>query len=407
VSKRRRLTTFILTLLLIEFLDELVYGAREAAWPLVRDDLALTYTQIGLLLGAPGLLASFIEPFIGVLGDVWRRRALILGGGVFFALSLFLSAASQSFAVLLISFILFYPASGAFVSLSQAALMDAEPARHEQNMARWTFAGSLGVVAGPLALGAAVLAGLGWRGLYAVFGGLTVFALFAARRHRFPAGVQTSEGGARPAGLWQGFREAFRALRRAEVLRWLILLEFSDLLLDVLLGFMALYFVDVVAVSPQQAGVAVALWSVVGLAGDFLLIPLLERVRGLVWLRWSVLAEMALYPLFLLVPGYWAKVILLALIGFFNVGWYAILQGKLYSAMPGQSGSVMTVGSVSGLAGAALPVGLGWLGQRWGLETAMWTLLAAPIALLIGLPVNGRMMPDVDNETGSQHPPGG
>jgi hypothetical protein len=31
--------------------------------------------------------------------------------------------------------------------------MDIDPARHEQSMARWTFVGSLGVVAGPLALG--------------------------------------------------------------------------------------------------------------------------------------------------------------------------------------------------------------------------------------------------------------
>lgn len=40
-------------LLVIEFLDEFIYGAREAAWPLVRSDLALTYAQIGVLLGLP------------------------------------------------------------------------------------------------------------------------------------------------------------------------------------------------------------------------------------------------------------------------------------------------------------------------------------------------------------------
>ena len=43
--------------------------------------------------------------------------------------------------------------------------MDTDPARHELNMARWTFAGSLGVVAGPLALGGTALLGLRWRGL--------------------------------------------------------------------------------------------------------------------------------------------------------------------------------------------------------------------------------------------------
>ena len=46
--------------LLIEFIDELVFGVGEAAWPLICDDLGLSYFQIGLALSLPGLLANFI-----------------------------------------------------------------------------------------------------------------------------------------------------------------------------------------------------------------------------------------------------------------------------------------------------------------------------------------------------------
>ena len=80
--------------LLIEFIDELVFGVGETAWPLIRDDLNLSYTQIGLLLSLPGIIAAFIEPFIGILGDVWRRRLLILGGGILFTASLFMTSTS-------------------------------------------------------------------------------------------------------------------------------------------------------------------------------------------------------------------------------------------------------------------------------------------------------------------------
>lgn len=83
----RQAGVFVLTLLLIEFLDELVFGVREAAWPLIRDDLRLDYAQVGLLLSMPGLVSNILEPFIGILGDVWRRRALVLGGGVVFGLA--------------------------------------------------------------------------------------------------------------------------------------------------------------------------------------------------------------------------------------------------------------------------------------------------------------------------------
>src|SRR5690349_18445882 len=105
--------------LLIEFVDELVFGVGEAAWPLIRNDLHLNYIQIGLALSLPGFLANFVEPFLFILGDVWKRRILILVGGLFFTISLLLTGLSHSFVFLLSSFILFHPSSGAFVGLSQ------------------------------------------------------------------------------------------------------------------------------------------------------------------------------------------------------------------------------------------------------------------------------------------------
>ncbi|HEV2762031.1 MAG TPA: MFS transporter, partial [Pyrinomonadaceae bacterium] len=158
---------FLFSLLAVEFLDELLCGVNEAAWPLMRDDLRLSYAEVGLLMSLPGLFANLVEPFIGILGDVWRRRALVVGGGVVFAASTLLVSVSQGFWLLLVAFMALNPAGGAFVGLSQATLMDAEPLRREQNMARWTLAGSLGNAAGPLAVAAAIGAGLGWRWLYA------------------------------------------------------------------------------------------------------------------------------------------------------------------------------------------------------------------------------------------------
>jgi FSR family fosmidomycin resistance protein-like MFS transporter len=386
VKTQRRLrqaSVFVLALLAIELLDELVFGVREAAWPLIRNDLGLSYAQVGLLLAIPDLIASFIEPFIGILGDVWKRRVIILGGGVCFAAAVLLTGISQDFALLMASFIVFYPSSGAFVSLSQAALMDFDPARHEQNMARWTLAGSLGVVGGPLVLGAAVGLGGGWRDVFLLMAALTVGLLLVARRFPFPNGHMEGEG---QASFLQGVKDALLALRRREVMRWLLLLEFSDLMLDVLLGYLALYFVDVVGVSEIEAGAAVALWTGVGLVGDLLLIPLLERVSGVAYLRISAALELALFPTFLLVENPILKLAALALMGFFNAGWYAILQGRLYSAMPGQSGSVMAVGTVFGLVGSLIPLGIGLLAEQISLGAAMWVLLLGPLALLLGLP---------------------
>ena len=115
-----RASFIVLTFLAIEFLDEFVGGALEAAWPLIRTDLELSYVEIGVLLSAPAIFAHLIEPAIGILGDVWNRRALVLGGGVVFGAALALVAVSPGFLFLLAAFALLHPASGAFVSLSQA-----------------------------------------------------------------------------------------------------------------------------------------------------------------------------------------------------------------------------------------------------------------------------------------------
>jgi FSR family fosmidomycin resistance protein-like MFS transporter len=376
-----------LPFLLIELLDELVFGVNQAAWPLIRTDLRLSYLQIGLLLSVPGVVSAVLEPLLGILGDVWKRRLLILGGGICFALACLLTGLSSGFIFLLAALCIFYPSSGAFVSLSQASLMDSEPERHEQNMARWNLAGSLGVVLGPLLLSGLAFAGFGWRGVFIVLAGVSLLVLVFAwlRLPKTPAGL-----GVLPSvnKVWSGLRGALAALRGGEALRWLVLLQFSNLMLDVLLGFLALYFVDVARLTAAQAALGIAVWSGLALLGDFLLIPLLEKVGGLDYLRVSVLVEVLLFPAFLLVPTPLAKFFLLGLLGLFNSGWYAILKGRLYSSMPGRSGAVMTLDSLFSLLGTILPFGIGLAAQFFGLGQAMWLLLLGPIALLVGLPHN-------------------
>jgi FSR family fosmidomycin resistance protein-like MFS transporter len=252
-------------------------------------------------------------------------------------------------------------------------------------MARWTFAGSLGVVAGPLLLSGAAYIGFGWRGLFIGLGVFAILTLLGAWRY-LPATRSDHPLLPRAADILAGFRAAWSSLRRWTVVRWLILLEFSDLLLDVLYGYLALYFVDVVGFTPARAALGVAIWTGFSLVGDLLVIPLLERVKGLVYLRLSVVAELILFPAFLLVADPWVKLVLAGLLGLFHAGWYPILQGNLYSAMPGQSGTVMAVGDVVGLFGKLIPFGIGLAAQAFGLGAAMWILLAGPIVLLFGLP---------------------
>ncbi|MGZ8783739.1 MAG: hypothetical protein ACXWZB_09615 [Gaiellaceae bacterium] len=232
-------------------LDELVFGAREAAWPLIRDDLSLSYTQIGLLLSVPNLVSLVVEPVLGVAAVTWRRRALVVGGGLAF--------------------------------------------------------------------------------------------------------------------------------------RWLFLLELSDLLGDVLLGFLALYFVDAVGSSPATGGLAVAVWSGAGLVGAGAMIPLLRRVDGLSHLRASAAVSAVLFAG--LPAGAGGRGEARARRG--DRGRqrrrYPVLQARLYGALEGKSGLVLTAGALFPL-NAVLPLAIAAAADRWGLDAALWPLLAAPVALILLVP---------------------
>jgi FSR family fosmidomycin resistance protein-like MFS transporter len=159
----------------------------------------------------------------------------------------------------------------------------------------------------------------------------------------------------------------------------------GDLTGDVLRGFIALYFVDVVGASEAEAALAVIVLTWVGLPGDFLLLPLLERVRGLSFLRVSAACMAVLLAAFLLAEGHVLKLVLLGLMGLAGTGWYAILKAQLYASLPGRSGTALTLANLSGLAASLFPLVLGAFAQRYGLGTMMWLLLLGPVAMTVGL----------------------
>ena len=370
--------------LLIEFFDELNYGIANAASPVIRSDLGLTYAQVGVMLGAPHIINSFIEPFLMLLGDTrWRKQVVSLGGLVI-VLSLVLIGTAHSFPMLLIGLIIGFPASGAFVTLSQATLMDSNPGREAQMMARWTASGSIANLVGPLFLAAGFALGFGWRWVFIALAALCLVLVLVQWPRQFPA-HQLSETlpSQQLRGLLSGLWET---LRNRSLLRWMVLLEFSDLLLDVLTEYLPYYFADVSGFSKVQTSLMMSVLMGAGLLSNLALIPLLERVPGRRVVRWSSAATVLIYPLFLLAPWAWAKIGLAVLLKLVTLGWYEVLQGEAYASVPGRSGTVMAIGSLTGLLGGLITGLLGLVADRAGLPAAMWMLLAGPVILLLFVP---------------------
>lgn len=329
-----------------------------------------------MLLAVPALVGCLLDPLVGAAGDTRFRRTVLVVGGAGFAASAALAAGSPGFWALLAALVVANPASGAFVGLAQATLMDLLPGERERSMARWTLAGAFGYVGGPLLISAALWLGFGWR---AALAGLAVAAVPLALAARRTSTIAPAE----PQSLAASIRASVAALRRRDVLRWLATLEAADLLLDVFHGFLALYLVDVARLDPRAAAVGVAVWTGASLVGDWLLLAVLRRMDGLRYLRWSALAAIACYPAFLLASSAGMKLALAAVLGLLNSGWYAIPKARLYEALPGQSGVAVAVGGIGGLLGAVVPLVLGVIAGSVGLQPTMWILALAPLALLL------------------------
>jgi MFS transporter, FSR family, fosmidomycin resistance protein len=345
--------------------------------PAIRDDLSLSYAEIGVLLAAPNVVSGIVEPFLGVLGDVWRRAIVIAAGGCLYAFALGLVAASGSYGVLLAAFALMYPAAGAFVSLSQASLMDVEPEAREPNMVRWTIAGAIGALAGPAMIAVALRAGVGWRPAFAALAVLAVVLVLLNRVGR-PS--------PRDASIRPRLGDAVRAVRGSTVVRWLLLLEASDLLLDVLRGFLAVYLVDEAGVSRAAAALALGAVVAADLLGNTLLLRVLRRAPSAWYLRLSAGAAAPVFAAFLLLPSPAAKVALAVALGLITAGWYPLLKAGLYGALPGLSGTAMALASITGPVAALPPLAVGLLAGAAGLANALWLLLLGPLLLVLLAP---------------------
>ncbi len=361
----------------------MIYGLQGAILPNLKTDLALSYTEIGLLFTVPGILSLVSDPIIGLLGDTRHRRGVVVGGIAATAVGLLLTGLGQTFASILLAFSILYLASGAYVNLAQATLIDRDPSRAEQTMARWTLLGSIGVAVAPLIVTALFYLGYGWRGLYLSLAGVAGIYTALLLKQRFDAHAGADAQTVSPRKMWS---DLVSGLRSRELLRWVLLTELADLMLDKLLEVTGLYLHDVVGVSLAAASAGVAVFTLAGLVGNAVLVPALERVNGIRMLRVTAFVVLLVYIAWLTVPVVALKFVLIGIISFCTAGWFPILRAHCFQVLPQQSGLVVSITALGNISSVFVPVLVGRVADSFGLQWAMWLLVLGPIAILIGLP---------------------
>jgi MFS family permease len=374
-------------LLNMGLLDELITGIPVVALPLLRDRLGLDYVQIGFLFTAAAFSGMLVEPFINLLSDRRAKKTWILWGLVLLAGAFVLIGNLTSYPLLLLAFVVSFPAGGAAVDLSQAVLIDAAPGDGSRIMTRWTLLSSIGDFLAPLVVTIFVALHLGWTELCWLAAALWFLAALLLAPLRFPARYSDREAqeDAEETGLWKGLREA---LRDPSLLRWAAISVIPTMLDEVFLSFVVLYLRDALHVSEALISLIVVLQMAASFTSLFLLERLLKRrqlssTRLLAWSSFvalvGVLGLLIIHPLWLVVGA-------LLVISASCASWYPLAMGEAYARKPERSGVVRVVVGLGNPFEMALPGVIGLICARFGILAGLGVLGLAPVLVLVLLP---------------------
>ena len=131
--------------------------------PLLRDQVPMNYTQIGLLFSVGALSSMVLEPLVNLLSDLtaskkyWAISALVV-----LAISFLLAGLAHHFTLLLLSFALLYPANDIADGVIQTSLIDDHPRKSTRTLTRLAYFGNMGDFLAPASIAIIAFLALGW-----------------------------------------------------------------------------------------------------------------------------------------------------------------------------------------------------------------------------------------------------
>lgn len=373
------------TLINMGLLDELISGFLFIGLPLVRDQLGLSYEQLGLLFTVGACSGMILDPILSLLSDRSSKRWWILAGFLGLAAGFALAGSVQNFALLLAAFALIFPAGSAAIGLSEAALIDIAPNHSARTMTRWTLLSSIGDLLSPLAVTAILALGLGWPGLCWIAAGLWLASGLAIWPQRFPSPTHllVNKEDIPPISVLGSLR---LALRDPLLLRWAALSILPTMLDEVFLTFAILYLRDVLHASELIIGFTIGIQMIGTIVGLVVVERLVGRIAPRRLLSCYALLTLIAVIGFLIVRSTWFAPFWLFIIGFGASGLYPIAKAEAYTRQPGRSGTVRAIINLGSPFEVALPGIAGLVAGRFGVLASLGFLGLAPLLILILIP---------------------
>ncbi|WP_373855092.1 MFS transporter [Acinetobacter gerneri] len=359
-------------------LNDLIQASLPAIYPLLKDNFALSFAQVGLISLVYQITASLLQPWIGLYTDKHPMPYLLPLGMVVTLLGIGLLAIAPSFFVLLIAAALIGIGSSTFHPEASRVARVASGGRFGTAQSAFQVGGNSGSAIGPL-LAAAIIVPNGqiaaaWFMLFAFAAVCILFKVSQWTIHH--AQKMVNAASASTVYKLHG-KTLWRALG---IMALLILAKFTYI--ASLSNYYTFYLIDKFHVSLQHAQLYLFAFLAAVAIGTFAGGPIGDRIgrKAVIWLSF-----LGMLPFALMMPYanlFWT-VVFAMLAGMILSSAFAAMVVYAQEAVPGRVGMVagMMFGLMFGISGIAAAA-LGVLADHHGIE---WVFKLCSFIPLLGL----------------------
>ncbi|WP_175498377.1 MFS transporter [Desulfuromusa kysingii] len=357
--------------------NDINQGALPALLPFLIVKHTLSYSAAAGIMFAFTITSTVIQPLLGHLADRFNNSWLIPSGLIMAGGGLALTGLSPNYTMILLAVIMSGIGSAAFHPEAARHVDLYSDHKKATAMSYFGVGGSIGFSLGPLLMTASILY-FGLNGTMVMFVPVAIVALiFRAQLrqstacNKSPQTVQKIQTRADHKDDWG----AFCKLTLTIVGKSIIFYAF--------LTFIPLYWTTVLQQTKLAGGMALTLFSVAGILGNFLGGKLADRFGYKTIVVSGCTLLVPTIPAFILTNNVYFAAILLALTGAFLLLTYGptVVMGQKY--IPNHVGlsSGMTLGVAFSIGGGVTPL-LGSLADAHGVGTALSTITIIPVLIM-------------------------
>ncbi|TQS74100.1 MFS transporter [Ornithinibacillus gellani] len=363
-------------------LNDSLQAVIPAMFPILEEDLGLNFTQLGLIAFTLNMVASVMQPVIGMYTDKRPMPYALPLGLTSSMLGMLGLALAPNFLMIIAS--VFFIGLGSAIFHPEGSRVAFFAAGNRRGLAQsiYQVGGNTGQALAPL-ITALILVPLRQFGAiwFTLIAGLAVFFLMYISKWY---AAQIREYSKRTASVLnrKPSKQVSRAIRNAIII--LIFLVFArSWYMSAISNFYAFYVIDEYGFSIRQSQIYIFIFLGMGAAGTFFGGPLADRFGKRNIILFSLLGSA---PLAILLPyvGPIVAIVLLASVGFILMSSFSVTVVYAQELVPGKIGTMsgLIVGLAFGM-GAIGSVALGSMIDSFGLIPTMITISLLPLLGLL------------------------